>query len=411
MRRVPRFRRALAGLAMVAALGASGCARGPAAEYGSERGNSVNGTKAFATMFRRRGDQVRTAIRVNTELGDWAQGIIRFAPYPGPPAKDEADWFAAWLAARADRWLVYVVGDFDTVAEYWKAVRDSLPDSPETEARRALAEEKRAEADNWVADLPPRAKTAADADEWFTVDTAWIPPRVCTRLSGPWGQGIDAAAAGLTLHEPLQSKHGSVLLEGDAKPMVLQKSGTGHGRLLVIANGSFLLNEGLAHPTRRVLAERVLAWTGPAGQNVALVEGGYLLGGIPHIPTFWDLLKSLPDLRWAAIHLGVAGLIAALARAPRLGRPRLEPSSGADRPAAHAEALGVLLARSGAAADANEMLERYRRWRHPRSRFEPEQSSAQPPARPRVARQAPPLGGPRSTGSSTGEPGIVFLDE
>jgi plasmid stabilization system protein ParE len=365
-------------------------------------------------MFRRRGDDVRTAIRVNEELGDWAQGIIRFAPYPGPPSKEEADWFRDWLAASRHRWLVYVAYDFDSVAEYWKEVRDGLPDSPLAAERRAEAEEKRAEAENWVAVLPPRARTAADPALWFGVDSAWNPPRVCSRLSGPWAEGIDAAAAGLTLHEPLQSKHGSVLLEGDGKSFVLERSRPGEGRVLVIANGSFLLNEALAHRARRALAERVVGWTGTGGQSVALVEGSYLLGGRERTPTIWDLLKRLPELRWAAIHLGLAGLIAALARAPRLGRPRPEAPSGVDRPAAHAEALGALLARSGAAAEASEILERYRRWRHPRTRHEHERArSPEPEPLPRRAlgpRPAPRRAAPMGAGGDTNEPGITFID-
>ena len=30
---------------------------------------------------------------LNKELADWADGIVRFAPYPGPPAEDEAAWY------------------------------------------------------------------------------------------------------------------------------------------------------------------------------------------------------------------------------------------------------------------------------------------------------------------------------
>ena len=40
-----------------------------------------------------------------------------------------------------------------------------------------------------------------------------------------------------------------------------------------------------------------------------------------------------------------------------LGRPRPDPASGADRPAAHAEALGALLARGRASTEAVELLE------------------------------------------------------
>ena len=83
------------------------------------------------------------------------------------------------------------------------------------------------------------------------------------------------------------------------------------------------------------------------------------------MPTLWDLLRRLPAVRWVAIQVGLAALMAALARAPRLGRPRPAPPSGADRPAEHALALGTLLARADAAPYARELLDRYRRWRHP----------------------------------------------
>ena len=65
-----------------------------------------------------------------------------------------------------------------------------------------------------------------------------------------------------------------------------------------------------------------------------------------------------------AAQLLVLGLAACLARAPRLGRPRPEPPSGEDRPVAHPEALGALLARTGAGRDARP-LDAYRRWRQP----------------------------------------------
>ena len=149
----------------------------------------MNGTSVLTRMLRDSGHEVRTAIRLNDELADWAEGIVRFAPYPGPPARDEAVWYRNWLADGPDRWLIYVVRDFDTVAEYWKSVRDDLPDSSEA-SRRAEAEEKRSAAADWVAKLPKKAKPAADLVEWFEVETAWNPPRrlhQALTVPGPWG--------------------------------------------------------------------------------------------------------------------------------------------------------------------------------------------------------------------------------
>ena len=92
-----------------------------------------------------------------------------------------------------------------------------------------------------------------------------------------------------------------------------------------------------------------------------------MLAGDAEPPTIWNLMRRIPSLRWVAIQVGLAALMAALARAPRLGRPRPDPPSGADRPAEHALALGTLLARAKAAPEAHELLDRYRRWRFPRT--------------------------------------------
>lgn len=69
------------------ALGVSGCGSDLDATYGKSRGTSLNGTSVLARMLRDSGHEVRTAIRLNDELADWAEGIVRFAPYPGPPAR------------------------------------------------------------------------------------------------------------------------------------------------------------------------------------------------------------------------------------------------------------------------------------------------------------------------------------
>jgi hypothetical protein len=345
------------------ALAVSGCGSDLDTTYGKRRGTSLNGTSVLTSMLRESGHEVRTAIRLNDELADWAEGLVRFAPYPGPPARDEAMWYRNWLAAGRDRWLIYVARDFDTVAEYWKTVGDDLADTSGAD-RRTEAEQKRSAAADWVAKLPKKAKPAADRVEWFEAETAWNPPRVCTKLSGPWAAGIDAATAGLTVHEPLKTDRGIILLEGDGKPLVVDKV-IGQGSILIIANGSFLLNEAVVNPARRPLAELVIQWAAREAKQVGLVEGAFVLGGEQSTPTIWDLLRRIPSLRWVAVQVGLAALLASLARAPRLGRPRPDPPSGADRPAEHALALGALLARANAAPEARELLEQYQRWRYP----------------------------------------------
>jgi hypothetical protein len=341
----------------------SGCgAGGPETEYGLSRGTSLNGTSAFAAMLRNRGHTVRAAIRLTDDLGSWAQGIVRFAPYPGPPEADEARWFRRWLAEDPNRWLIYVVRDFDTQAEYWKEVKDGLDERAEP-SRRAEAEEKRAAAALWVTRLPAKPQKTGDPKEWFTVQTASPTPSVCTKLGGLWAEDVGAQAAGLSLHESIHSDPRSVMLSGDDRPLVLDNSVIGRGNCLIVANGSFLLNEALVNPLRRALAVRVALWPDRDMQEVAFVEGPFVMAGEEGTTTIWALMKRLPSFRWVAIQMALAGIFAALARAPRLGRPRPDPLSGADRPAAHAEALGALLAAGRSTKESLELLERYRQWR------------------------------------------------
>jgi hypothetical protein len=347
-------------------LALAGCSQGPDDSYGTSRGTSLNGTSVFAAMLRSDGHEVRTAIRLSDELAGWADGIVRFAPYPGPPDREEAEWYEQWLADHADRWLIYVVRDFDTVAEYWKTVEDGLSATNEPD-KRAVAEELRSKGGNWINRLPKKAKKAADPHQWFEVDSGWYPPRTCANLAGDWALGIDAAAAGLTVHEAIRSRRHFLLLLADGRPFVLEKT-VGAGRLLVIANGSFLLNEGIVNPARRPLAEHVLDWVNGGSEHVAMVDGPSVLGEGEGVPSLWDLLRRIRPLRWVAFQVGLAALLAALARAPRLGRPRPDPPSGADRPAEHAVALGALLARTGAAREAHELVDCYRRWRTPHPR-------------------------------------------
>ena len=65
-----------------------------------------------------------------------------------------------------------------------------------TAAAGRKQKKKRSAAADWVAKLPKKAKPAADPGEWFEAETAWNPPRVCTKLSVPGPRGSIPAAQG-----------------------------------------------------------------------------------------------------------------------------------------------------------------------------------------------------------------------
>ncbi len=253
-------------IAVLCSLGLSGCASGLESDYGSSRGKSINGTAVLASMLRDQAHEVRTAIRLTDELAEWSEGIVRFAPFPGPPTRDEANWYRDWLGADVNRWLIYVVRDFDATHEYWVETLAQLPAS-ENPDHRTEAEEARDKAADWVNRLPQKASEVADAKEWFKLEAEWNPPRILTKLSGPWARGIDVKAAALTAHEPLHASGARVLLTGDDKPFVLEKPMADYGRVLIIANGSFLLNEPLVNSAPA------------AGGESGRVDGGHRSSG------------------------------------------------------------------------------------------------------------------------------------
>lgn len=382
---VRRLRNRLRLAAVLVPLALAGCGSEVESAYGRVRDRSVNGTGAFAELLRREGHTVRTAVRLNDTLGNWADVIVRFAPYPGPPSRQEGQWYVNWLSAAGQRSMIYVPRDYNALAEYWDGVIATVGPGGDPDLK-ARAERQRDHVPGWADRLPARSADPAPAEEWFEVIEPANPPEVCKTLGGPWAASIDPVGAALTRHQTLKVNAESVLLEGDHQALAMQWGLYNGSRVLVVANGTFLLNATLVNRERRPLALRAARWVGPGPRKVAFIEGSFVVGERPASPSPFDLLK-IPPFGWVAAQLGVLGLAACLARAPRLGRPRLEPPSDEDRPAAHPEALGSLMARTGQTADARALLDAYRRWRnaspHPRAEVpapanEPIETTLQP---------------------------------
>ena len=341
----------------------SGCSPGVETTYGFSRGESINGTGAFAELLRARGHIVRSAYRLNDEVKGWADVIVRFAPSSGPPEKKEAAWYTDWLTDGEGRCAIYVARDYDAEPDYWDEVLEHLDKGADAETRGRV-EDARKEARDWVEKLPRLPKEGATPEDWFAVTEPSTPPAVCETLGGPWGEDLDPGRVALPRHEALKVEWETPLLKGDGLPLAIQWHPSDDARVLVVANGSFLLNGALLNRARRPLAERVADWVGDPPRRVAFVEGGRVLGGRRGPPSVFELLRVSP-FGWVAAQMLALGLAACMARAPRLGRPRPEAPSDEDRPAAHPEALGALLAKTRQAADARAILDTYRRWRYP----------------------------------------------
>lgn len=373
---------ALGWVALTAALMVSGCAPGVETSYGRSRTRSVNGTGLVAGMFRQRGHEVRTAVRLTDELHNWADVIVRFATRPGPPDLDEAGWYQTWLDAAPERRLVYVPRDYDAEADYWTRVREQLPANA-SERLRERVDEALDRAERWPSRMPPPAPEQAGPGDWFAVQSAGKAAMssarkatICDRLDGPWSSGVDVRGAALVRDDTLRANDETVLLSGDDRPLAMSWNTPNGSRVLVVASGTFLLNGALAgRPARWPLAWRTVDWAGQAWgdeteeagpvtpRRVAFVEGRYVTGEAAGPPSIFDVLRNLRPFLIVTLQALALGVAATLSMALSLRKRRGEEGSDADRPVAHPEALGALLARASQASEARAVLETYRRWR------------------------------------------------
>ncbi len=362
---------------------AVGCTPDLETRYGHVSGESVNGTGVFARLLQSRGHQVRSSWRLNDEVGSWADVIVRFATAPGVIDAEEAAWYQFWLEGESNRLLIYVCRDVELEHEYWTEVLENIPRDADPDLIQSI-ERKQRETANWAASLPTPSDDPADRMTWFGTEGG-TRTKTCATLGGPWAFGVDPTAAALPRRQSLRVNFGNqadyVLLRGDGEPLVLNwileedaddytLDESEYSEILIIANGAFLLNAGMVNPERRLIATHLLDTIRDPSRKIAFVEGEAILINLPQAPDLWERIQRLPMLSLVEAHFLVIAIIAVLARAVTFGRPKPGPSSAADRPAAHASALGYLLSRTRETEAARIILSGYQRWRRPPTRHE-----------------------------------------
>jgi hypothetical protein len=353
--------------------------------YGRRRGTdgapSVNGTSVLVEFYKQAGHRVTTRNRLSPSVNEF--DVIVWIPNDfEPPTKEQREFLEKWLAKGAGelRTVVYIGRDYDAAVAYWDDWEHLAPGAPQPQADEALRRRAETRATHEAA----RSKLPTDQyARWFTTHRD-APPRTINKLSGPWAEGIDTAKADLHLEGRLRIPSDgdrtsadpeipdyfeTLLSSGDASLVTRVKNdvlidGWGEGQVLVIANGSFVLNYPLVNSENRKLAARLVNECGPAGR-VVFIESG---PGGPTVldkepaggpPTPLELLKVWP-LNAILLHLTILGIVLCLARSPIFGRPReLLPDSPADF-GKHVAALGRLLART---KDRNYALSRLAQYR------------------------------------------------
>lgn len=320
-------------------------------DYGAAEGSgvsSVNGLSVLANLFAEAGHEVVSVGRLSPRVEE-AADVIVWAPLDFLRPDDETTaWFDRWLAAAPHRTLIYIGRDFDAELVYWRKVRKLASEKELPEVRQRYDEARQRFLDE-------RTMLALQGRDWHWFDLSpSLQYKQATELSGDsrWLSGVDPAEVEIELFGRIHPQDGyppsSVLLKsGDDNLVIRQRRG--NGQVIVVANGSFLLNLPLVNRQHRKLAGALINEVGFERRVVFLETGGGSGGGNvsqedpeAEQPTIFKFFWVYP-LNFVTLGFLILFIIAVFALWPIFGRARHDRPRRLSDFGQHVTALGDLM--------------------------------------------------------------------
>jgi len=224
--------------------------------------------------------------------------------------------------------------------------------------------------------------TAIEACRWFVRRPG--KQRDVKQLRGPWSFSISPTKTDIELrsyfdelteadippeeYEYWLPETEVLLAAGDGSPLMMRVTQLdwSDSQILVVSNGSFLLNYPLVNHEHRKLAGMLIDQCGGGdGRTAIFLEGATSEVAVRESePSAQDKISSAMLRQWPLnvilLHLIVLGIIYCIARSPIFGRPREAPAASTTDFAAHIDALGRQLSRTRDSAYAQERVEHFR---------------------------------------------------
>ncbi len=344
-------------------------------EYGKVSGDrgavSVNGTSVLYEMFRQRGFQTKRAKKISPRIERFGT-VIWMPDNYDCPSPEAIEALENWLAEGYGRTLVYVGRDYIANADYFQHVLES-EDLPDRENWiRNLAEAK-VEQDRGL--RLNGSKSDPISCKWFLQEM--VPRRKASNISGVLTEGLEQNDASIelsTLLRPVADSAESdylttsTLLEADNSVFAFAihqqdfSMDEAPSNLIVVSNGSFLLNYGLVNRSNRQLAEALINFC-DAYEPVVFLESGP--GGIEvsdsdavnHNAWAWI---AQPPLRYMVPHFMMWGVLFCFVFFPIFGRPKSLKTSQQSSFRAHISAMGKMLQRTKQPDQALAKIQHYR---------------------------------------------------
>jgi hypothetical protein len=334
---------------------------------GEKGGISVNGTSVLYGMFRERGFRTKRFRKISPRLNRY-DTVIWFPDNYQCPSPEALDALQTWLDDGSGRTLIYVGRDFDAEIGYYQQLLEVADESDRENLVRNLAEAKTNQDSRirrYVGD-----DTSASCD-WFNIER--VPYRRIENVVGELASDVDKKSASLSFSTILKPSDEVVTNQNLAVAPLLTADGVDfvysvsvededhfRNQLIVVNNGSFLLNYGLVNKQNRLLAgalidqcqsaDVVFLESGPAGIEISDQDI------VNHNSWAWI---AKPPLRYIAPHFLLWGVLFCFVFFPIFGRPRKLRTENYASFRSHISAMGKLLQKSKKPEQALEKVRDY----------------------------------------------------
>ena len=338
--------------------------------YGQRGGQgrvSLNGTSAFARLLQEYDLDVQSASRLTPRI-DRYDVLFWFPDSDREDYAEEQERLEAWLRSGTDRRLIIVGRHYDATIDYLTQIGQSQDSEQGLDYRRRLAEAVS------VSHLESLKQQGTYFDGWVE----WTPGsrRRSSQLGGPWAAGLENANLTTSRYPNIPSSEDQkshptrsyeVKLEADGKPfaVAIQDSLWNGGEVIVISNGSFLLNYGLTDERNRQVVANMLDdldfedyfW------GALFLESDE--AGLPVMQreesgqkTMWDWMTEWP-FSFFIPHFLVLGILIYFVFYPIFGRPKNLALPSSTDFGQHGEALGELMEKTRDRAYAIQHINHY----------------------------------------------------
>ncbi|MEC7430495.1 MAG: DUF4350 domain-containing protein [Planctomycetota bacterium] len=350
--------------------------------YGQRGGQgrvSLNGTSAFARLLQEYDHDldVQSTSRLTPRI-DRHDALFWFPDSDREDYTEEHERLEEWLRSGTDRRLIIVGRHYDATIDYLTQIGQSEDSEQGLDYRRWLAEAVS------VSHLESLEQQETYFDGWVE----WTPGsrRRSSQVGGPWAAGLENANLTTSRYPNIPSSEDQkshptrsyeVKLEADGKPfaVAIQDSLWNGGEVIVISNGSFLLNYGLTDERNRQVVANMLDDLGVEDDADLLFDSNHGLRDVLFLEsdeaglrvmqreesgqkTMWDWMTEWP-FSFFIPHFLVLGILIYFVFYPIFGRPKNLALPSSTDFGQHVEALGELMEKTRDRAYAIQHINHY----------------------------------------------------